>query len=228
MRLLKKALFEVNEDVAISIEPPSETVAASPTIVGPGAPIHLLVVDPQKIRSRGGEKLKLKALGLISGRSHEISIDVKPDGPVTEGNVPPFEKENYVLILEHNFKEEEIAILKLEADPPSGTKFTLIGPISERFTVTNQGPLVYLTLNPCKVECTTPEAFTLLLIATYQGSQQYTTLSFTNPDKEEFTFLNTPYTAILEEETGVFKKAVKVMTKGKVKYKTVHIYCEIT
>ncbi|KHJ88707.1 cadherin domain protein, partial [Oesophagostomum dentatum] len=209
-------VLQVNEDVAISLDPPSEAVTVSPSIVGPGSPIHLLVVDPQKIRSKGGEKLQLKALGLISGRQHDVPIEVRPaiGGSSAAQAVPPFEKENYDLVFENNFQEKELAIVKLESDPPAGTLLTLVGPLSERFTVTNQGQLVYVTANPCKDGCNTPKTFTLLLIATNQDSQQFTTLSFKTNNDGEFQFLDTPYSAILEEETGVFKKAVKVRTRG--------------
>ncbi|CAJ0608102.1 unnamed protein product [Cylicocyclus nassatus] len=208
-------VLKINEDVAISIEPPSETVAVSPNVVGPGAPIHLLIMDPQKLRSNGGEKLQLKALGLISGTEDGVSIEIKPSSEyaATKPSTLLFEKENYELLLEHNFKEKEVAIVKLAAAPPPEAKFTLIGPLSDRFTVTNQGEAIYLTANPC-TNCSTPSTFTLLLVATHQGSHQYATLNFKQVNEEEFTFVGAPYSAIVEEETGVFKRAVKVMTKG--------------
>ncbi|KAL6733207.1 hypothetical protein Aduo_003873 [Ancylostoma duodenale] len=209
-------VLEGNEDVALTLEPPSETISVSPPIAGPGTPIHLLVVDPQKLRANGGEKLTLKALALISGREHEVPIEVKTAEEASDDikEVPPFEKENYELILEHHFDETEIAIVKLKADPPASANFSLIGPLSDRFSVKNEGQLVYITAIPCEVECGTPPVFTLLLSATNEKSEQFTTLSFTSKEEQKFKFLHTPYSAILEEEVGVFEKAVKVMTTG--------------
>ncbi|KAK5985994.1 hypothetical protein GCK32_016320, partial [Trichostrongylus colubriformis] len=208
-----------NEDVAISLEPPSETIVASPSVVGPNSPIHLLVIDPQKLRNQGGEKLKLHALTLISGKEQEVPIEIQADisesdQMVDEAAIPPFEKDDYDLLLEHNFNEREIAIVKLKSEPPPETRFRLIGPLAERFTVTREGQLVYLTAVPCASPCNTPNNFTLLLVALNKHAQQVTTLTFKAEGNEQLRFVNAPYNAVVEEETGVFVKAVKVQALG--------------
>ncbi|EPB68826.1 cadherin domain protein [Ancylostoma ceylanicum] len=160
---------------------------------------------------------QLKALSLISGKEHEVPIEVKTAAEEASEDVqevPAFEKENFDLSLEHHFDETEIAIVKLKADPPAGTRFSLIGPLSDRFSVKNEGQLIYVTAIPCEDGCSTPPVFTLLLTATNEKSQQSTTLTFTAKEEQEFKFLHTPYSAVLEEEVGVFEKAVKVMTTG--------------
>ncbi|WKX95373.1 hypothetical protein Q1695_012095 [Nippostrongylus brasiliensis] len=212
---------EGDEDVAISLDPPSNTITISPPIAGPDTPIHLLVVDPLELRKRGGEKLKLQALALITGKEEEIPIEIRiapetihSSGQRTEGIVPPFEKDHYELFLEHGFSEREIAIVKLKSELPTDTELTLYGPLSERFTITNEGQLVYLTTIPCEHRCSTPKTFVVLLEAIAGNSQQITTLRFKSKDVSGLRFHNTPYSATVEEKTGLFEKAVKLVTSG--------------
>ncbi|VDP12805.1 unnamed protein product [Heligmosomoides polygyrus] len=185
---------EGDEDVALSLDPPSDTIAVSPSIAGSNTPIHLLVIDPQRLRNRGGEKLKLQALGLITGKEELLTVKVKVDSEVSPspGNavvMPPFEKDEYELLLEHNFLEREIAIVKMKSEPPPETRLELIGPLSERFTVTREGQLVYLTATPCETRCTTPKTFAVLLVATAKdgSSQQIATLGFKTAHPEFLT-----------------------------------------
>ncbi|KAK6732600.1 hypothetical protein RB195_016768 [Necator americanus] len=158
--------------------------------------------------------MELEALGLLSGDEHEVPIEVKTFPDDSPQDVPPFEKENYELILEHNFEEREIAIVKLKTDPPHGTKFSLIGSLSDRFSVKNEGQLIYVTAIPCENKCATPQTFTLLLLATNKKSQQIATLSFTTLKDHKFAFLDSPYEAVIQEESGIFEKAMKAMTTG--------------
>ncbi|VDO26848.1 unnamed protein product [Haemonchus placei] len=134
------------EDTAIVLEPLSETIVVSPSIVGPNSPVHLFVVDPQRLRNEGGESLKLQATTLVSGKEVQVPLEVKAEiseHPIDA--VPFFEKDDYKLLLEHNFENNEVAIVK--------------------------------------------------------GS-------------DRLRFLGAPYDAIVEEETGLFEKALKVRTSG--------------
>ncbi|KJH43298.1 cadherin domain protein [Dictyocaulus viviparus] len=125
-------------------------------------------------------------------------------------NVPAFEKDEYNLILEQNFNEREIAIIEFKSAPLTETEFSLVGPLSERFNVSHVGRSVYVTSIPCESECVVPKTFTLLLLAENDNSQQFTTLTFSTKGGDKMKFLYTPYDAVVQEETGVFEKALKV------------------
>uniref|UniRef100_A0A158PBM8 Cadherin domain-containing protein n=1 Tax=Angiostrongylus cantonensis TaxID=6313 RepID=A0A158PBM8_ANGCA len=242
--------LKIDEDIVLSLDPPSESVAVSPLVVGPNSAFHLLLLNPQQVKNNGGEKLKLQALGLITGREQVVSIEVKPmtSTPTDSQKIPSFEKTEYDLILEQNFEEKEIAIIKdeppfpfmtlrnkkniktvkvkadhirivggpfqMNGNPPLGTVFKLIGPLAERFNITSDGQLVYVTTIQCEIVCITPKKFTLLLEAVDDNSQQFATLSFKAVGNERLKFLNTTYEAIVQEETGVFEKALKVIAVG--------------
>ncbi|VDM55608.1 unnamed protein product [Angiostrongylus costaricensis] len=103
---------------------------------------------------------------------------------------------------------------QINGNPPPGTDFKLIGPLAERFIITNEGQLVYVTTIQCEVACITPKKFTLLLEAFNDNSQQFATLSFNTVGRERLRFLNATYEAIVQEKTGVFEKALKVIAVG--------------
>nr|CDJ85003.1 Cadherin domain containing protein [Haemonchus contortus] len=203
------------EHTAISLEPLSETIVVSPAIVGPKSPVHLFVVDPQRLRNEGGESLKLHATTLVSGKELQVPLEVKAEiseHPIDA--VPFFEKNDYKLLLEHNFEDNEIAIVKLRSEPPPNTRFNLIGPLSERFAITREGQLIYLATIPCETPCITPSTFTVLLVAERGNAQQTASITIDSKGSDRLRFLGAPYDAIVEEETGLFEKALKVRTSG--------------
>uniref|UniRef100_A0A1I7XQH8 Cadherin domain-containing protein n=1 Tax=Heterorhabditis bacteriophora TaxID=37862 RepID=A0A1I7XQH8_HETBA len=208
--------IDEDEDVALSFEPASDLISVFPAIVSPGRVIHFIITNPKLLIERVKENYKLQGLGLISGNLHEVPIRLEMHRSSSESNnrVPSFEQEVYLLKLEDNFKEKEIAILKLTKSPPKDVWFQLIGPFAERFTVSNQHENVYITTLVCDQPCFIPDQITILVVASDGQSDSRTTVTFSLKSEDNISFLQNDYEAIVEEKTGHFKKAVKIEATG--------------
>ncbi|CAD6197471.1 unnamed protein product [Caenorhabditis auriculariae] len=203
-----------NLDESVDVEIEGSTalpVALNASIADPLQPIRFVLVN-QHALDGGDVRVKLQALGLISGKYHETWVTFKK---VSDSKVPNFSSSSQQVVVEKGFREKESVIIKLASPLPKGGEIFLIGANSNRFEVTHEEDSVVLTTVPCE-NCSSILPFSTLLVARVGKDHKEMTLNFVQEEKASLHFDRDLYETTVEEKTGHQKKLLKLNAIGNI------------
>ncbi|GMT15683.1 hypothetical protein PFISCL1PPCAC_6980, partial [Pristionchus fissidentatus] len=194
-----------SEDVALSLVPDAPPISISPSISPAGKTFHLLVTDPEKLYANSSFRYELEVVGLITGYTQNIPVEVDVD--IKEGEIPHFEKDLYELKVEKSLlKRVEVGIVKLSNSYELADSFayTLYGSHADRFDFKSRGSVVTLMAVPCDADDVVSSEVCALPATTRLVLEPSSPLRFTHDS----------YETTLSTGSGTLQPLVAVTTKG--------------
>ncbi|ULU04763.1 hypothetical protein L3Y34_017487 [Caenorhabditis briggsae] len=207
-----RASKEIDESLNLELEGTNPSpIAINGSIVDAGQPVKFILVNKNAFEN-GKSRVKLQAIGVISGKVQEETINFEVESSSSLPEIP--EIPNFVV--KSDFQDKETAIVKVSSQIPQNSELEVLGSYSERVQATFQDDNIILDTVPCQADapCEVTFPFTVILVLRNGESHVEALLTFEEEKKSYLKMTQRLYQTTIEEHTGEQDHLVKITTKG--------------
>ncbi|PIC44795.1 hypothetical protein B9Z55_005042 [Caenorhabditis nigoni] len=207
-----RASKEIDESLNLELEGTNPSpIAINGSIIDAGQPVKFILVNKNAFEN-GKSRVKLQAIGVISGKVQEETINFEVESTSSLPEIP--EIPNFVV--KSDFQDKETAIVKVSSEIPKDSELEVLGSYSERVQATFQDDNIILDTVPCQEDapCEVTFPFTVILVLRNGESHVEALLTFEEEKKSSLKMTQKLYQTTIEEHTGEQDHLVKITTKG--------------
>lgn len=207
-----RASKDLDEALNLELEGTNPSpIAINGSIIDAGQPVKFVLVNKNAFEN-GKSRVKLQAIGVISGKVQEETINFEVESSSDLPTIP--EIPNFVV--KSDFQDKETAIVKVSSQIPPNSDLEVLGSFAERVQATFQDENIILDTVPCQanVLCEVTFPFTVILVLRNGENHQEALLTFEEEKKSSLKMTQKLYQTTIEEHTGEQDHLVKITAKG--------------
>uniref|UniRef100_A0A1I7TX14 Cadherin domain-containing protein n=1 Tax=Caenorhabditis tropicalis TaxID=1561998 RepID=A0A1I7TX14_9PELO len=209
---MEMEMEDLDESLNLELEGTNPSpIAINGSIIDADQPIKFVLVNKNAFEN-GKSRVKLQAIGVISGKVQEETIQFEVESSSDLPNIP--EIPNFVV--KSDFQDKETAIVKVGSVIPLNSEIEVLGSYSERVQATFQEDNIILDTVPClqNQPCEVTFPFTVILILRNGESHREALLTFEEEKKSSLKMTQKLYETTIEEHTGEQDRLIKITAKG--------------
>ncbi|EFP02142.1 CRE-CDH-7 protein [Caenorhabditis remanei] len=207
-----RAFKDLDEALNLELEGTNPSpIAINGSIIDAGQPVKFVLVNKNAFEN-GKSRVKLQAIGVISGKVQEETINFEVESSSDLPTIP--EIPNFVV--KSDFQDKETAIVKVSSLIPPNSDLEVLGSYAERVQATFQDDNIILDTVPCQadVPCEVTFPFTVILVLRNGENHVEALLTFEEEKKSSLKITQKLYQTTIEEHTGEQDHLVKITAKG--------------
>lgn len=207
-----RASKDIDESLNLELEGTNPSpIAINGSIIDAGQPVKFVLVNKNAFEN-GKSRVKLQAIGVISGKVQEESINFEVESSSSLPTIP--EIPNFVV--KSDFQDKETAIVKVSGPIPPNSELEVLGSYAERVQANFQDDNIILDTVPCQADapCEVTFPFTVILVLRNEENHVEALLTFEEEKKSSLKMTQKLYQTNIEEHTGEQDHLVKISTKG--------------